>query len=83
MKRLTRNPPSGYARRPLYFGSAVRVRLGYDNQRRREIAADAQPRLAGFSGGVGIVLEKFSIDYALVALGMPGDVHRVSLNVRL
>ncbi len=66
-----------------YFGSAVRVRLGYDNQRRREIAADAQPRLAGFSGGVGVVLEKFSIDYALMALGMPGDVHRVSLNVRL
>lgn len=66
-----------------YFGSAVRVRLGYDNQRRREIAADAQPRLAGFSGGVGIVLDKFTIDYALTSLGMPGDVHRFSLNVRL
>ena len=66
-----------------YFGSAVRVRIGYDNQRRRELAADAQPRLAGFSGGVGIALEKFSFDYALTALGMPGDVHRFSLNVRL
>jgi hypothetical protein len=66
-----------------YFGSAVRVRLGYDNQRRREIAADAQPRLAGFSGGVGIALDKFTVDYALTSLGMPGDVHRFSLNVRL
>jgi hypothetical protein len=66
-----------------YFGSAVRVRIGYDNQRRREIAADAQPRLAGFSGGVGIALDKFTFDYALTSLGMPGDVHRFSLNVRL
>ncbi|MCU0427483.1 MAG: PorV/PorQ family protein [Candidatus Kapabacteria bacterium] len=66
-----------------YFGSAVRVRIGYDNQRRREIAADAQPRLAGFSGGVGVVVDKFTIDYALTSLGIPGDVHRFSLNVRL
>lgn len=66
-----------------YFGNVVRVRVGYDNQRRREIAADAQPRLAGFSGGVGIALDKFSFDYALTSLGMPGDVHRFSLNVRL
>ncbi|MBD1207256.1 MAG: hypothetical protein H9535_02415 [Ignavibacteria bacterium] len=66
-----------------YFGSAVRVRIGYDNQRRREIAADAQPRLAGFSGGVEIALDKFTFDYALTSLGMPGDVHRFSLNVHL
>ncbi|MCS6808932.1 MAG: PorV/PorQ family protein [Bacteroidota bacterium] len=64
-----------------YVGSALRVRIGYDNQRRREIAADTQPRLAGFSGGVGITLNTITIDYALSLLGIPGDVHRLSLNV--
>jgi hypothetical protein len=66
-----------------YFGSAVRVRVGYDNQRRRELAADAQPRLAGFSGGVGVELDKISIDYTLSALGMAGDVHRFTFQARL
>jgi hypothetical protein len=66
-----------------YFGTAVRVRIGYDNQRRRELAADAQPRFSGFSAGAGVVLPNIGVDYALSAVGMPGIVHRISLNMKL
>lgn len=66
-----------------YFGQAVRVRIGYDNQRRRELAADAQPRLTGFNAGVGAVIQNINVDYALSAVGMPGMVHRISLNMKL
>jgi hypothetical protein len=66
-----------------YFGTAVRVRVGYDNQRRRELAADAQPRFTGFSAGAGVILQNIAVDYALNAVGMPGMVHRLSVNMRL
>lgn len=66
-----------------YFGQAVRVRIGYDNQRRRELAADAQPRFTGFNAGFGLVLANIGVDYALSAVGMPGMVHRLSVNMKL
>jgi hypothetical protein len=66
-----------------YFGSALRVRIGYDNQRRRSLAADTQPRLAGFSGGVGVAFPTFALDYAFVALGIPGNTHRITLGWKL
>jgi hypothetical protein len=66
-----------------YFGSAVRVRVGYDNQRRRSLAADAQPRLAGFTGGLGVAFPTFMLDYGFVALGVPGNTHRISVNWKL
>lgn len=66
-----------------YFGQAVRVRIGYDNQRRRELAPDAQPRFTGFNAGVGLALQTLNVDYALSAIGMAGMVHRISLNMKL
>lgn len=66
-----------------YFGKAIRVRAGYDNQRRRGLAPDAQPRLAGFAGGVGLVLNGLQFDYGLNSLGMIGIAHRFTVNLQL
>ncbi|TAE22482.1 MAG: hypothetical protein EAZ92_15730 [Candidatus Kapaibacterium sp.] len=66
-----------------YFGQAVRVRIGYDNQRRRELSPEAQPRFTGFNAGVGLALPNLGVDYALSIVGMPGMVHRVSLLLKM
>lgn len=46
------------------FGKNVRVRFGYDHQGRGELAATGRAGLTGFSGGFGIRVKQFRLDYA-------------------
>lgn len=46
------------------FGKNVRVRFGYDHQGRGELAATGRSGLTGFSGGFGIRVKQFRLDYA-------------------
>jgi hypothetical protein len=46
------------------FGKNLRVRLGYDHQGRGELAATGRSGLTGFSGGFGIRVKQFRLDYA-------------------
>ncbi len=59
------------------------VRVGYENQRRRELAPELQPRLSGFSGGAGLILPMLRVDYGVNSYGMVGLLHTISLSVRL
>ncbi len=58
---------------------AVRLRFGYDNERRKELKIGTSAGLAGFSGGLGITVSDYVVDYALSSLGKIGNLHRISL----
>jgi hypothetical protein len=57
----------------------VRLRFGYDNERRKELKIGTSAGLAGFSGGLGIVVSDYIVDYALSSLGKIGNLHRISV----
>ncbi len=55
----------------------LRLRFGYENQKRQDLKTPQGQGLAGFSTGVGVNFKKFTLDYALNLQG-PGlaDIHR-------
>jgi len=55
------------------------LRFGYDNEKRDDLKIGSTAGLAGFSGGVGIMISGYRVDYALSSLGKAGDLHRVSI----
>lgn len=67
-----------------YFGKAVQVRFGYDNQKRRELSPDTRAGMSGFSFGLGIVTaQKLKVDYAMNLFGIGGTQHRISIGMQL
>jgi hypothetical protein len=57
----------------------VQARFGYNNELRRELKLGTSAGLAGFSGGLGITVEQYRVDYALSSLGKVGSLHRITL----
>lgn len=63
----------------LYLGDYVQARIGYDNQVRREVALDADKKMTGISGGIGLKLKDFNFDYGIAIAGTSALMHRFSL----
>jgi hypothetical protein len=61
------------------MSESVRLRLGYNNQQRKELKLGTSSNLAGISLGGGIVLGEYVIDYAFNSYGKIGSLHRVSI----
>ncbi|KER09209.1 MAG: hypothetical protein HY22_13145 [[Candidatus Thermochlorobacteriaceae] bacterium GBChlB] len=57
----------------------IRLRIGYSNQRRQDLSLTGTLGLAGVSGGLGIVLERFKFDYAFSSFGVLGGLHQLTL----
>jgi len=57
----------------------LKLRFGYNNEQRRELKIGTSAGLAGFSGGLGITIDTYRVDYALSSLGKIGSVHRITL----
>jgi len=55
-------------------------RVGYDNARRKDFKIGSSADMAGFSGGIGILVSGYTIDYALSSLGKAGLLHRISIS---
>lgn len=66
----------------LYLSSVLRLRAGYDNQRRDALAGDTKG-MAGFSAGVGIQASALDIDYSVSSFGAIGSQHRLSVDLEL
>jgi hypothetical protein len=67
----------------LYLGQYIQVRLGYDNEIRRLLTPDNNKKLSGFSGGLGIKLKEFNIDYAAQQVGLSALLHKFSINFNI
>lgn len=61
------------------LSSPLRLRFGYDNEKRTDLKIGNSAGLAGFSGGVGILISDYRIDYALSSWGNIGELHRFSV----
>lgn len=64
-------------------GKAVRVRAGYDHLRRMELAGTEKKGLIGMSGGLGIVIQQFQIDYSFAKYHAKGSLNSIGIAVNL
>ncbi|MCU0452611.1 MAG: type IX secretion system protein PorQ [Bacteroidetes bacterium] len=62
---------------------SLRLRLGYNNQLRKELRLGSSAGLAGFSGGFGVTVAGYLVDYAFNSYGSIGGLHRISVALRL
>lgn len=61
----------------------LRLRIGYNHQRKKELSVNSLRSLAGFSAGVGIKVNKFFIDYGFGKYHIAGSSQHVSISTNL
>jgi hypothetical protein len=64
------------------LSKVLQARVGYDNEKSKDLKIGASSGLAGFSGGIGITVSEYKVDYSLSSLGKVGNLHRISIGTR-
>ncbi len=62
------------------LSKVLRLRLGYDNQKRQDLSIGTFAGLAGFSIGMGANISGYSFDYGFSSFGAIGALHRISVS---
>lgn len=62
------------------LSNTLRLRLGYDNQKRKELKVGSSAGLAGFNMGLGIKITDYMFDYGFSSMGLIGAMHRVGIS---
>jgi hypothetical protein len=65
------------------LSKVLQLRVGFDNEKRKDLKIGTTTGLAGFSGGVGINVTDYRVDYSLSSLGSIGNLHRISISTNL
>ncbi|MCB2204294.1 type IX secretion system protein PorQ [bacterium] len=65
------------------LSSVLLARVGYNNEQRSELKIGNSAKLAGFSGGFGILISNYVVDYAYNSFGEIGSMHRFSISATL
>ncbi|NUM71099.1 MAG: type IX secretion system protein PorQ [Ignavibacteriaceae bacterium] len=65
------------------LSEAFTLRLGYDNEKRKELKIGDFAGLAGFNLGLGLKIKTYNFDYAYSSWGEIGSLHRIGLNTEL
>lgn len=65
------------------LSKVIRLRFGYDNEKRKELKVATTAGLAGFNLGVGINTAGYNVDYAFSSMGAIGEFHRIGLTTQL
>ena len=60
-----------------------RLRLGYNHLRKRELSVRNYRSLAGFSGGLGLKINRFRLDFGYAAYHLAGGTTHFSLSTNL
>ena len=61
----------------------LKLRFGYNHQRRKELSVSTLRSLAGFSAGVGIRIKQFSIDYGFGSYHIAGSTQHVGISTNI
>lgn len=61
------------------LGKSLRLRFGYDNEKRRELKLGSGAGLAGFNLGLGFLVSGYTVDYGFSSLGSVGALHRFGI----
>jgi hypothetical protein len=65
------------------LSKVLRLRFGYDNEKRSELKVGTTSGIAGFNVGLGAIISGYNFDYGYSSLGLIGGLHRVSISTRL
>lgn len=60
---------------------SLRLRLGYDNQLRKDLRLGTSAGPAGFSAGFGVTVAGYLVDYAYNSYGRIDGLHRITLSL--
>lgn len=63
-----------------YLGKTLRLRVGYNHQRRAEMAVQTRRALTGFSFGMAIKLHRFTVDYGMGIYHLAGRSHMIGIS---
>ncbi len=61
------------------LSKVLQARVGFDNEKRKDLKIGTSSGLSGFSGGIGITVNEYKVDYSLSSLGPIGNLHRISI----
>ena len=67
----------------ILMSESLRLRVGYNNQQRKDFKMGTSAGLAGFSMGAGIIVRDYQFDYAFNSYGKISGLHRISLGISL
>ena len=65
------------------LSKALRLRLGYDNEKRKDLKIGTTSGVAGLNIGVGLVISRYDFDYGFSSMGLIGGLHRISISTAL
>ncbi len=58
----------------------LRIRVGYDNSKRKDLKIGSSTGLAGISLGLGLSVGEYKFDYAFSSYGEIGGLHRIGIS---
>lgn len=65
------------------LSKVLKLRLGFDNEKRKELKIGNFAGLAGFNLGVGITIKTYQVNYAYSSLGQIGALHRFGISTTI
>ncbi len=65
------------------LSKVMKLRLGYDNERRSEFKIGTTAGIAGFNAGLGVKISDYQFDYGYSSLGLAGGLHRIGISTSL
>lgn len=67
----------------LVFSKNFQIRIGYNHQRRRELAPENNQAMAGFSWGLGVGIKRFKFDYSMASYfpGINSQTFTITKNI--
>jgi hypothetical protein len=65
------------------LSKVLKLRFGYDNERRSEFKIGSTAGVAGFNAGLGITVSNYQFDYGYSSLGLVGGLHRIGISTSL
>jgi hypothetical protein len=65
------------------LSKVLRLRFGYDNEKRSDLKIGTSAGIAGFNAGLGALISNYTFDYGFSSMGVIGALHRVSVTTNL
>jgi hypothetical protein len=65
------------------LSKVMKLRFGYDNERRSDFKIGTTAGIAGFNTGLGVKISEYQFDYGYSSLGLVGGLHRISVSTAL
>jgi hypothetical protein len=65
------------------LSKVMKLRFGYNNERRSEFKIGTTAGIAGFNIGLGVKVSDYQFDYGYSSLGLIGGLHRIGISTSL